>query len=1027
MEKSYEPGQIESKWYAAWEAKGLFAPAASGEPYCILLPPPNVTGTLHMGHAFQQTIMDALTRYHRMRGFRTLWQGGTDHAGIATQKIVENQLAAEGKTRHDLGRDKFIERVWAWKEESGSTITNQMRRLGASVDWSRERFTMDAGLSAAVRRAFVTWYRDGLIYRGKRLVHWDPVLMTAVSDLEVNNEEKDGSLWSIRYNVIDPQPGEPDHIVVATTRPETMLGDVAVAVHPDDERYTALVKNRRQLMLPLAGRPIPMIADDYVDREFGTGAVKITPAHDFNDWQVGARHNLKPINVLTLDGKILGGQDDAKTHALSGLSKTDRQAFEAGVEVANSLNAIPERYRGLDRFAARKQIVADLDALGLLIETKKHKLQVPISQRSDAVIEPMLTDQWFLDLTRDVLPDGRPGGRKAITEPALAAVRNGDIKFVPENWSTTYNQWLENIQDWCVSRQLWWGHQIPAWYDEAGTFFVGEDEADARAHATTPPVGNLRQDEDVLDTWFSSALWPFSTMGWPGDTPERAAEWEQFKAFVPSNVLVTGFDIIFFWVARMVMATQYFTGKVPFREVYINAIVRDAEGQKMSKSKGNTIDPLDVIDGIELEALVRKSTASLLIPQVREKVEKRIRKDYPDGIPAVGADALRFTFAALATYGRTINFDLKRADGYRNFCNKLWNAAWYVLDKIPKSPTMEEAEERGDLIAPSTIVEEPENWPHTDEERWLIGRLQSTLVDIERHFATYRFDLVAQALYEFVWNEFCDWSIELSKPYLNVKVAGDLAGESDQTSINIEKIESVRYTLLRVLEMMLRALHPIVPFITEEIWHTVAPKLGIVGDTISLQPYPQSGSIGRRVNLAGTATISTSSIADTSVMRESEIEIEWLKAVLSHARRIRSDMNISPGKAIPLLFANGNANDRARTAKFAAQIGFLARIESQRWLKTGETEPPAAAAIVGELKLLIPLAGLIDLGAEKVRLDKEIKRIAAEMAKCNGKLGTETFVANAPAAVVAQEKQRLAEFTSTLAGLREQAARLAAM
>ena len=998
MEKSYEPGQIESKWYAEWEAQGLFKPAAAGVPYCILLPPPNVTGTLHMGHAFQMTIMDALTRYHRMRGLRTLWQGGTDHAGIATQKIVENQLAAEGKSRHDLGRAKFIERVWAWKEQSGSTITNQMRRLGASVDWSRERFTMDPGLSAAVRRVFVTWYRDGLIYRGKRLVHWDPVLMTAVSDLEVNNEEKDGSLWSIRYPATDGGAG----LVVATTRPETMLGDVAVAVHPDDERYQSLIG--KTLKLPLTGREIPVIADAYVDREFGTGCVKITPAHDFNDWQIGARHQLDPIVILTLDAKI---NDNA-----------------------------PQKYRGLDRFAARKAILADLEAEGLLVETKKHKLQVPISQRSDAVIEPMLTDQWFLDLTSETLPAGRAkpqgsaGGRTLITEPALAAVRVGAIKFVPENWATTYNQWLENIQDWCISRQLWWGHQIPAWYDETGNIFVGEDEADARARATVSPVGALRQDEDVLDTWFSSALWPFSTLGWPGETPKRADEWAQFKTFVPSNVLVTGFDIIFFWVARMVMATQYFVGRradgsyeperadakdrVPFREVYINAIVRDAEGQKMSKSKGNTIDPLDLIDGIDLEALVRKSTASLLIPQVREKVEKRIRKDYPDGIPAVGTDALRFTFAALATYGRTINFDMKRADGYRNFCNKLWNAARYVLDKFQKAPTPEEAEARGDLIGPTDAQSIPADWPVTDEEKWLLSRLSATLAEAEQHFTTYRFDLLAQSLYEFVWNEFCDWFIELSKPYLNPKVVVDLAGESEYTTTNVGS-QSVAYTALYVLEAVLRALHPIIPFITEEIWHEVAPKLGlstqsttnVAADSVSTRSYPRADEFA----------------IDTAA----EIEVEWLKAVLSLVRRIRSEMNIAPGKMIPLLFANGSPSDRARTAKFASQIAFLARTESQRWLEPGQSEPPAAAAIIGELKLLIPLAGLIDLGAEKLRLEKEIRRVDGEIAKCNAKLGRESFVASAPAAIVEQEKQRLAEFTSTLAGLCEQAARLAAI
>ncbi len=944
MDKSFEPGQIEPKWYARWEAAGTFEPAGDGTPYCILLPPPNVTGTLHMGHAFQQTIMDALTRYHRMRGFRTLWQGGTDHAGIATQKIVENQLAAQGQSRHDLGREAFISRVWEWKEQSGSTITNQMRRLGASVDWSRERFTMDEGLSAAVRRVFVQWYRDGLLYRGRRLVNWDPVLQTAVSDLEVDNQEKDGSLWSIRYPTTDGGDG----LVVATTRPETMLGDVAVAVNPEDERYAHLVG--KTLVLPLTGREIPVIADDYVDRDFGTGCVKITPAHDFNDWQVGARHGLTPIVILTLDAKIT---DDA-----------------------------PEAYRGLDRFAARKQILADLEAAGLLVETKKHKLQVPVSQRTDAVIEPMLTDQWFLDLTRDTRIDGKPGpgGRKAITEPALAAVRDGDIRFVPDNWSTTYNQWLENIQDWCVSRQLWWGHQIPAWFDEAGNIFVGEDEADAVANAEVAPVGALVQDPDVLDTWFSSALWPFSTMGWPsaGPTLENGhlvADWSEDQVFVPSAVLVTGFDIIFFWVARMVMATQYFTGKVPFRDVYINAIVRDAEGQKMSKSKGNTIDPLDLIDGIDLESLVAKSTGSLLIPQVREKVEKRIRKDYPDGITAVGADAVRFTFAALATYGRTINFDLKRAEGYKNFCNKLWNAARFVLMNTDEAP-----------------VASPGSAPVTPAEHWILSRLAATLDEVHAQFAAYRFDLVAQALYEFVWNDYCDWFLELAKPALN----GDDAAAAAST----------RATLLRVLEAILRALHPVTPFITEEIWHAVAPKLGIAGDTISTQRYPVAADVGEGLDAAAIA------------------DIEWFRSVLSGVRRIRSEMNIAPGKPIPLLYAKGGPADRERTARFAAQVAFLARAESQRWLEAGDDEPASAAAIVGELRVLIPLAGLIDLGAEKARLEKEIKRVEGEIGKCNGKLASETFVANAPAAVVEQERTRLADFTTTLTGLREQLARL---
>lgn len=949
MEKSFEPAQIESKWYERWEASGAFQPSGKGDPYCILLPPPNVTGTLHMGHAFQQTVMDMLVRYQRMRGMNTLWQVGTDHAGIATQKIVENQLAVEEKTRHDLGRDAFVERVWKWKEESGSTITNQMRRIGAAADWSRERFTMDEGLSAAVRKVFVDWYRAGLIYRGNRLVNWDPVLGTAVSDLEVNNVERDGHMWSIRY----PVAGSDESVVVATTRPETMLGDVAVAVHPEDERYAHLVG--KTLKLPLTDRLIPIIADDYVDKDFGTGCVKITPAHDFNDYAIGQRHKLAPLTIFTLDAKV---NDNA-----------------------------PPKYRGLDRYDARKAVLADLDALGLLVETRPHKLQVPVSQRSDAVIEPMLTDQWFVDLTSDEQKDGRPGGRKAITEPALDAVRSGEIKFVPENWSTTYTQWLDNIQDWCISRQLWWGHRIPAWYDEAGSIFVGEDEADARANAITEPVGALRQDDDVLDTWFSSALWPFSTLGWPANGPvknergEVVANWEKDKIFLPSAVLVTGFDIIFFWVARMVMATKYFTGQIPFREVYINAIVRDAEGQKMSKSKGNTLDPLDLIDGIALEPLVEKSTQSLLIPQVRAKVEKRIRKDYPDGIPAIGTDALRFTFAALASYSRTINFDIKRAEGYKAFCNKLWNAARFVLMNLPE----------GEITAPAST-------PATEAERWILTRLKHTLDYVEQHFGTYRFDQLAQALYEFVWNEYCDWFLELAKPALS-KVEGPALNGDDAAAAT-----STRHTLLVVLESVLRALHPVIPFITEEIWQSVAPKLGLTEDSLMQRPWPHSGEIA--ADIAATA------------------EIEWFKNVLSGIRRIRSEMNIQPAKTIPLLLADGDAGDRARVAKFASQIAFLARTEAPRWIEAGAAEPAAAAAVVGALRVLIPLAGLIDLGAEKARLAREITRIEAEIRKCEGKLGNASFVANAPAEVVAQERQRIADWNATLGALREQAQKL---
>jgi valyl-tRNA synthetase len=945
MEKTYEPGDIERRWYETWEQSGCFKPADTGTPYCILLPPPNVTGTLHMGHAFQQTIMDALIRYHRMRGDAALWQCGTDHAGIATQKIVENQLAAEGKTRHDLGREQFIQRVWQWKEESGSTISRQMRRIGDSCDWSRERFTMDEGLSAAVRHVFIEWFRAGLLYRGKRLVHWDPVLQTAVSDLEVNNEERDGHLWYIRYPVIDPQGDAPDHVIVATTRPETMLGDVAVAVHPEDERYRKLIG--KKLRLPITGREIPVIADDYVDKEFGTGCVKITPAHDFNDYAIGQRHSLPLINVFTLDAKV---NDMA-----------------------------PTAYRGLDRFAARKQVLVDLEAQGLLIETKKHKLMVPISQRSDAVIEPMLTDQWFLDLTSNTRVDGKPGlgGKKAITEPALNAVRDGDIKFVPENWSTTYTQWLDNIQDWCVSRQLWWGHRIPAWFDEAGNIFVGEDEADAIAHGDKKPVGKLKQDDDVLDTWFSSALWPFSTLGWPSDQAvvnehgATVANWQQDQRFLPSAVLVTGFDIIFFWVARMVMATRYFTGKVPFREVYINAIVRDAEGQKMSKSKGNTIDPLDLIDGIELDALVKKSTASLLIPQQREKVEKRIRRDYPDGIPAVGADALRFTFAALATYSRTINFDLKRCEGYRNFCTKLWNASRFVLMNCE------------DFTASGLPKLK------TPAEHWIVNKLEHLLIDIEKHFETYRFDLLAQDLYEFTWNNFCDWFIELSKPGLN---------ESDT-----EVADSTRHTLLYVLEMLLRALHPIIPFITEELWQQVAPKLGKQGKSISLEPYPEF-----KARLANPSLIS---------------DIGQLIAAVIQIRSIRSEMNLSPSLAVPLLIED-KSNDPQRWRRIEPSLKFVARVDSLRMLESGETAPPAAVAVLDQANLMIPLAGLIDATAEVARLEKLLDKQRQEFARTEGKLGNANFVNGAPVAVVDGVRAKMEELRRSIAELEQQAKRM---
>ncbi|WP_206860056.1 valine--tRNA ligase [Lysobacter changpingensis] len=922
LASSYDPKQFETRLYQEWEASGVFQPRGEGEPYSILLPPPNVTGTLHMGHAFQHTLMDALIRYHRMRGYDTLWQMGTDHAGIATEMVVSRNLAAEGagETRDSLGRDGFIAKVWEWKQQSGDTIEKQMRRIGASGDWSRSVFTMDPMAAEAVIEAFVRLYEDGLIYRGQRLVNWDPVLKTAISDLEVVNEEEDGFLWSISYPLTDGS-GE---LTVATTRPETMLGDVAVMVHPQDERYTHLIG--RTVTLPLTGREIPVIADDYVDREFGTGVVKVTPAHDFNDYAVGQRHNLELINIFTPTAAV-------------------------------NENA-PEKYRGLDRYEARKVVLADLEAAGRLVETKPHKLQVPRGDRTGQVIEPYLTDQWFVKM------DG-------LAARGLELVEKGDVKFVPANWINTYRHWMENIQDWCISRQLWWGHRIPAWYDDDGRIYVGRTEEEVRAKRGLGSNVTLSQDSDVLETWFSSQLWPFSTMGWPD---EQAMAERGFDRYVPSSVLVTGFDIIFFWVARMIMATDQFTGRVPFRDVYVTGLIRDSHGQKMSKSKGNVLDPLDLIDGISLDDLVAKRTGGLMQPKMAEKIEKATRKEFPDGIPAFGADALRFTIAALATHGRDIKFDLGRAEGYKNFCNKLWNATRFVLMNTEGA----------------NFIGVPD--PKTDAERWILSRLAKVAAEAEQHFAGYRFDLLSQALYEFAWNEFCDWFVELAKPALQ--------GE-DALAAN-----STRHTLLFVLERLLSLLHPLIPFVTEELWQQVAPKLGVGEKTIMLRPYPQASDFAGQDYAAA------------------EGDVEWLKAMVTSLRKIRSELNVAPSKTVPLLLADAGASDRERAARFDSQLRFLTRLESIAILDDANAAPAAATALVGELKLLVPLEGLVDLGAERTRLDKELKRVDGEIAKCHNKLASETFVANAPPAVVEQERKRLADWNLQRDALAVQRAKL---
>ncbi|BFT31365.1 valine--tRNA ligase [Alteromonas sp. D210916BOD_24] len=917
MDKTFEPQSIEQQCYKSWEDAGLFKASGSGDPYCILLPPPNVTGSLHMGHGFQQTIMDALTRYHRMKGDNTLWQVGTDHAGIATQMVVERQLNAEGKTRHDLGREDFIKKVWEWKEHSGGTITGQMRRLGTSPDWSREVFTMDEDLSKAVTEVFVKLHEEGLIYRGKRLVNWDPVLHTAVSDLEVLNEEEDGHMWHMRYPLADGS-GE---LVVATTRPETMLGDTAVAVHPEDERYQGFIG--KEIKLPITGRLIPVIADDYVDQEFGTGCVKITPAHDFNDYDMGKRHNLPMINILTDDAKI---NDDA-----------------------------PEAYRGLDRFDARKQIVADLDAQGALVKIEPHKLKVPRGDRTGAVIEPYLTDQWYVAV-------------ESLAKPAIEAVESGEIRFVPENWNKTYYQWMHNIQDWCISRQLWWGHRIPAWYDENGNVFVGRTEEEVREKHNLGSDVSLTQDDDVLDTWFSSALWPFATMGWPEETPD-------LETFVPSSVLVTGFDIIFFWVARMIMMTKKFTGKIPFKDIYITGLIRDENGDKMSKSKGNVLDPIDLIDGIDLESLVTKRTAGMMQPQLAEKIAKRTRKQFPDGIQAYGTDALRFTFAAMASTSRDINFDMARVEGYRNFCNKIWNASRFVLMNTEEHDT---GRDGGEMVLSMA-------------DRWIWAKFQQTLVEFEKALEDYRFDIAAQTVYEFTWNQFCDWYLELTKPVLN----NDDSSEAEK--------RGTRHTLINVLESLLRLLHPLMPFITDTIWQRVVPLSALKveeGASIMVQAFPEVDAAKQ----------------DDKVLAD----IEWVKKFIVGIRNIRGEMDISPNKPLNALLKNVSDEDARRLDAAKAFLDKLSKLETVTILKGGEQVPASATALVGEMEILIPMAGLIDKDAELARITKAMEKIEKDVSRTRGKLGNEKFVSNAPEAVIEKERAKLEEGEKALAKLNEQ-------
>ena len=915
MEKTYNPEQIEAKYRSLWEDQNLFSSdsnSTSENAYCIMLPPPNVTGSLHMGHAFQHTIMDVLTRYHRGKGEQTLWQPGTDHAGIATQMVVERQLAAQDITRHDVGREKFIDKIWDWKEQSGGTITSQMRRLGASVDWERERFTMDEGLSDAVKKVFVQLHDEGLIYRGKRLVNWDPVLHTAVSDLEVISVEEQGSLWHMRYPITDTD----EAMVVATTRPETMLGDSAVAVHPDDKRYTHLIG--KTIDLPLTDRKIPIIADDYVDIEFGTGCVKITPAHDFNDYEMGQRHHLDIINILTDDAKIKDTVDSA--------------------------------YVGMDRFEARKQIVTDLDGQGLIEKIEPHKLMVPHGDRTHAVIEPYMTDQWFVKIA-------------PLAQPAIDAVKNGDIRFIPENWNKTYFNWMDNIQDWCISRQIWWGHRIPAWYDNDGNIFVANSLKEAQEQAGEGT--KLRQDEDVLDTWFSSALWPFSTLGWPDKTPE-------LSRFYPTDVLVTGFDIIFFWVARMIMFGLKFTGEVPFKDVYITGLIKDGQGQKMSKSKGNVLDPIDLIDGISLEDLLTKRTQGMMQPKMAEKIKKQTKQEFADGIPAFGTDALRFTFAALASFGRDIKFDLKRVEGYRNFCNKLWNASRFVLMKL-----------EGEAINTNASL--------SIADEWILSRLQATKVNVEKHLSDYRLDLMSHELYEFVWHDYCDWYLELSKPLL----------------VNESTKAGTQATLVKVLDEMITLLHPIIPFITEEIYEQCQTLLGNKQKSLMTQAYPE--------------------VENSLISNKAETEVKWLQTFILGIRQIRGEMNIPPSKPLPCFVQNISDIDQRCLDTHAQLLSSLAKLESIQQLSVNDDAPESATALVGEMKVLIPLAGLIDKDQEIARLNKEIEKLEKQKIQFSAKLNNEKFTNGAPKAVVNKEKEKLTSVESAIIDLSSQLKKISAL